>query len=96
MNSEDKMVHQASSLSRTERAAVESLLGRPLTEHESISVQAFSPPQLSDEERQAAIAKLRALFAEANQNLAAAADEDTEEVFEEAMRTSRPNFRQVR
>jgi len=94
------MVRQVASLSRTERAAVESLLGRPLTEHESLSVQAFSPPQLSDEERQAAIAKLQVLFAEANENLAAAADEDakedTEAVFEEAMRSSRPNFRQVR
>lgn len=93
---EGKMVHQASSLSRAERAAVELLLGRPLTEHESISVQAFSPPQFSDEERQAAIAKLQALFAEANQNLADAANEDAEDAFEEAMRSSRLNFRQVR
>lgn len=90
------MLHQAASLSAEKKAAAELLLGRPIADQETISIQAFSPSKMSDEQRLAAIEKLRSLFSEVNQNLAAAADDEAEEVFEEAMRSSRPGFSQVR
>jgi hypothetical protein len=58
------MVHEAKDLTPAERAAAELLLGRPLTDEETISVQAFNATPLSEEQRRRVNAELRRLFAE--------------------------------
>ena len=87
------MIHQARDLSPAQRAAAELLLGRPLDEKESISVQAFEPAPLSEQRRREVSAELRRLFAEVDSNLRPATVGETEEIFTEAMRSSRPEYR---
>ena len=87
------MIHQAKDLSPAERADAELLLGRPLEEQESISVQAFEPADVSEQRRREVSAELQRLFAEVDQNLAPATVDETEEIFSEAMRSSRPGYR---
>jgi hypothetical protein len=90
------MVHQARDLSPEQKAAAELLLGRPLDEQESISVQAFRQPTLSEDRRREVAARLEELFTKANRSLEGASEEEGEEIFTEAMRTSRPNFQTQR
>ncbi|SPF53948.1 hypothetical protein SBA4_5970003 [Candidatus Sulfopaludibacter sp. SbA4] len=87
------MVHQARGLSPEQRAAAELLLGRPLEEKESISVQAFEPAPVSEQRRREVSAELRRLFAEVDSNLRPATVDEVEEIFTEAMRSSRPGYR---
>jgi hypothetical protein len=87
------MVHQARDLSPAQRAAAELLLGRPLDEKESISVQAFEPAPVSEQRRREVSAELRKLLAEVDSNLRQATPAETEEIFTEAMRSSRPGYR---
>ncbi len=87
------MVHQAKDLSPTQRAAAELLLGRPLQEKESISVQAFEPTPVSEQRRREVSAELQRLFAEVDLNLRPARADEVEDVFTEAMRSSRPGYR---
>src|SRR5262245_7966882 len=87
------MIHQVRDLSPEQRAAAELLLGRPLQEKESISVQAFELAQGSEQRRREVSEGLRKLFAEVDLNLRAAAVDEAEEIFTEAMRSSRPGYR---
>ena len=87
------MVHPVRDLSPAQRAAAELLLGRPLDEKESISVQAFELTPVSEERRREVSAELRRLFAEVDLNLRRTAAEEAEETFTEAMRSSRPGYR---
>jgi len=87
------MVHQAKDLSPAQRAAAELLLGRPLQEKESISVQAFDPAPVSEQRRREVSAELQRLFAEVDVNLRPATADEVEDVFTEAMRSSRPGYR---
>jgi len=87
------MVHQASALSPEQRAAAELLLGRPLEEKESISIQAFESAPVSEQRRREVSAELRRLFAEVDSNLRPTAGDEVEEIFTEAMRSSRPGYR---
>lgn len=86
------MVHQAKDLSPEQKAAAELLLGRQIDEQESISVQAFRQPVVSEERRREVAARFEELFAKANRNLEGTSEEEAEEIFVEAMRSSRPNF----
>jgi hypothetical protein len=88
-----RMVHQAKNLSPAQRAAAELLLGRPLQEKESISVQAFDPAPASEQRRREVSAELQRLFAEVDLNLRPATTDEGEDVFTEAMRSSRPGYR---
>jgi Asp-tRNA(Asn)/Glu-tRNA(Gln) amidotransferase A subunit family amidase len=87
------MIHRARDLSPAQRAAVELLLGRPLDEKESISVQAFDPAPMSEERRREVSAELRSLFAEVDLHLRPTTADQAEEIFTEAMRSSRPRYR---
>ncbi len=87
------MIHQAKDLSPEQRAAAEVRLGRPLAERESISVQAFEPASVSEQRRREVSVELRRLFAEVDQNLRPTAVDQTEEIFTEAMQSSRPGYR---
>lgn len=90
------MVHQAKDLSPEQKAAAELLLGRRLEERETVSVQAFSEPPVSDERRREVAARLRELFASVNENLKSTSEQEAEEIFIEAMRSSRPGFKITR
>jgi len=90
------MIHQARDLSPEQRAAAELLLGRPLDEKESISVQAFEPAPVSEQRRSEVTAQLRKLFAEVDLHLCPAQGDEAEEIFTEAMRSSRPGYRSHR
>jgi len=87
------MVHQVSGLSPEQRAAAELLLGRPLEEKESISIQAFESAPVSEQRRREVSAELRRLFAEVDSNLRPTAVDEVEEIFTEAVRSSRPGYR---
>jgi hypothetical protein len=87
------MIHQAKDLSPAQKAAAEVLLGRPLAERESISVQAFEPAAVSEQRRREVSVELRRLFAEVDQNLQPTTVDETEEIFSEAMQSSRPGYR---
>jgi len=87
------MIHQARDLSPAQRAAAELLLGRPLDENESLSVQAFEPAPVSEQRRREVSAELRRLFAEVDRNLRPTTADEAEEIFTEAMRSSRPGYR---
>ena len=87
------MIHQARDLSPAQKAAAEVLLGRPLAESESISVQAFEAAVVSEQRRREVSIELRSLFAEVDQNLRPTTADETEEIFSEAMRSSRPGYR---
>jgi hypothetical protein len=90
------MVREAKDLSIEQRAAAELLLGRPLDEKESISVQAFASGPVSAERRREVRAELRKLFDEVDINLQSTTREEVEETFTEAMRSSRPGYRNHR
>lgn len=87
------MLQHAASLSAEKKAAAELLLGRPISERETISVHAFEVPEASAEQKREVAQKMRDFFADVNENLSKAPPEDSNEVFEEAMRSSRPGFR---
>ncbi|MCC6585630.1 MAG: hypothetical protein IT168_02825 [Bryobacterales bacterium] len=87
------MVHQASELSPEQRAAAELLLGRRLDGGEVLSVQAFSVPQVPAEQRREVKSRLEELFAQVDRNLGRDKAEEAQDVFSEAMRSSRPGFR---
>lgn len=87
------MIQQVRDLSPEQRAAAELLLGRPLEESESISVQAFELARVSEQRRREVSEGLRKLFAEVDRNLRPATVDEAEEIFTEAMRSSRPGYR---
>lgn len=87
------MIHKAKDLSPDQRLLLESLLGRPVTEREAVSVRAFEPPVLSDQRRQEIVAELERLFSEAAASRYSASDDQDENLVTEAMRSTRPNYR---
>ena len=74
------MIRQARDLSPAQKAAAELLLGRPLDENESISVQAFEPAPVSEQQRREISAELRRLFDEVDLNLRPTTAAETEEL----------------
>ncbi len=90
------MIHRANELSSEQRMALESLLGRALSDRENISVRAFEPSPLSDEQRQEILAGLDAYFARIDAKRQAVPDEEAEAIVNEALRSTRPHYRPVR
>jgi hypothetical protein len=90
------MIHKASDLSSEQRMALESLLGRALSDREAVSVRAFEPPPLSDEQRQEILAGLDAYFARIDAKRQSVPDEEAEAIINEALRSTRPHYRPVR
>ncbi len=87
------MIHKAKDLSPDQRVVIESLLGRRVLEDETVSIRAFEPPALSDERRQEIAAQLRKYFADVDAGRKPDFTEDTEEILDEAIRSSRPGYR---
>ena len=87
------MVHKAKDLSPDQKMVVESLLGRRVLEDDAISIHAFEPLMLSQQDRQEVAEKLQNYFAAVDANHKPASPQEIEEAFTEAMRSSRPGYR---
>jgi hypothetical protein len=90
------MIRNAKDLSPEQKTAIESLLGRRLVESEDISVRAFEPSPVSDRRRLEIADDLRKYFAEVDANRKDVSDEEAEEIINEALRSSRPNYQPLR
>ncbi len=90
------MRHRVKDLSPEQKLTVESLLGRPVADNQSVSVKAFTPsPLLTDVERKAAIEKLNKYFARIDANRQPLSDEEEDAIISEALRSVRPGYRPV-
>ena len=92
------MLHHVKDLSPEQRRAVEVLLGRQVSEDESVSIKGIRPsaiirPSLSPEARNEALEKLRRYFAKVDAQRKPVSDEEEEEIINEALRSTRPNYR---
>jgi hypothetical protein len=92
------MLHRVRDLSPEQRHAAEILLGRPVSEDEAVSIKSLGPStiipsKLSPEERIEALKALDERFANAP-GPAVSADEQ-EAVVNEALRSTRPNYRPI-
>jgi hypothetical protein len=87
------MAYLAKDLSPEQRLAIESLLGRSMSEKEAIAIRAYEPAALSSERRAEIIAGLEAYFAALDAAREPASSEEADAIFEESMRQTRPNYR---
>jgi hypothetical protein len=87
------MIRNVKDLSPDQKMAVESLLGRSVTEQETVSVQAFQPPTMSDQGRHEIVGALRQYFAEVDAKRQPISDREAGDIINEAMRNSRPGYR---
>jgi hypothetical protein len=90
---EKAMIREVKDLSPDQRLAIESLLGRPVSEQETVSVHAFEPPPISGQRRREIAEALRQYFAEVDANRQPVSAEQADEIIDEAMRSSRPGYR---
>lgn len=87
------MIHRAKDLSPDQKKLIESLVGRRVLEDETISVQAFETPSISDEKRQHVAEELRKYFAEIDANRQPVSSTEADEIITEAIRSTRPGYR---
>jgi hypothetical protein len=95
------LLHHVKDLSPEERRAVENLLGRPVGEDESVSIKgirpsAIIPAELSPDEREQALEKLRQYFARVDAHCNPLSEAEEDEIINEALRSARPNYRPLR
>ena len=94
------MLHRVKNLSPEQKLTVEDLLGHALSEDESVSIKSIRPSEiipsrLSEEQRKEALEKLRQYFARLDAKRAPVSDEEAEEIINEALRSTRPNYRPI-
>ena len=87
------MIRQAKDLSPDQKAAIESLLGRQVLEHEAISIRAIEPPALSAERKRELAEQLKKYFAEVDARREPGSPEEAEDVIDDAMDSIRPGYR---
>ena len=87
------MTRHVKDLSPDQKMALESLLGRPVSEQETVSVQAFEAPAMSWQRRQEITEALRQYFAEVDSKRQPVSAEEADDIINEAMRNSRPGYR---
>ena len=87
------MIRDVKDPSPDQKMAVETLLGRPVSEQETVSVQAFQPPAISDQRRREIVESLRQYFAEVDAKRRPVSAEEADDIINEAMRSSRPGYR---
>jgi hypothetical protein len=85
------MAFFAKDLSPEQRLAIESLLGRSVSEKEAIAICAYEPPAISPARRAEVLAGLEAHLGALNAARQPTSPDEAEAVFEEAMRLTRPN-----
>src|SRR6185369_9787941 len=77
------MLHKAGDLSYEQKMALESLLGRAISDRETVSVRAFESPPLSDEQQQEVLDGLDAYFARIDAQRPPLSDEEAEAILDE-------------
>ena len=87
------MIHKAKDLSPDQKVLIESLLGRRVLEGEAISIRAFEPPFISDEQRREVAEELRKYFAEVDASRKPVSADEADEIITEALRSTRPGYR---
>lgn len=94
------MLHQVKDLSPEQRQAVESLLGRPVGLDESVVIKSVRSsatilPRLSSREGADVLEKLRQYFAKVDAQRKPVSEAEEEEIIDEALRSTRPNYRPI-
>jgi hypothetical protein len=87
------MILDVKDLSPDQKTVVESLLGRPVSERETVSIQAFEPPAISDLRRQEIAHALGQYFAEVDAKRQPVSGDEADDIVNEAMRSTRPGYR---
>jgi hypothetical protein len=92
------MTHLVKDLSLEQKTAVESLLGRSISEDEAVSVKALKPAaivpsQLTESQRSAALEKLDSYFARVDAQRQPVSEEEEDSIINEALRSTRPGYR---
>lgn len=87
------VAYLAKDLSPEQRIAIESLLGRTVSEREAVTIRAYEPPVVSLQRRGEIIAGLESYFSTLDAARTPTDPSEADEVFAEAMRQSRPNFK---
>ena len=91
------MIHNARDLSPDQKLAVESLLGRSISDEEEISVRALQATEgVSPQRRAEILAALKAHFAKVDAQRLPVSAEEADNIINEALRTTRPDYRPVR
>jgi hypothetical protein len=90
------MIHKAKDLSSEQRLAIESLLGRAIAEQEEISIRTLPETlPVSAERRRVIIEELRKHFAAVDAQRQPVSPQEADEIINEALRSTRPNYRPV-
>lgn len=89
------MVHKVKDLSPEQRGAIEGLLGKRISGQDEVSVRVLSPGP-SPESRREILSGLETHFTEIDQQRRPVTPEEAEEILNEALRSTRPNYRPVR
>jgi hypothetical protein len=90
------MIHKAKDLSSEQRIAIESLLGRAIAEQEEISIRTLPETlPVSAERRLAIIEELRKHFAAVDAQRQPVSPQEADEIINEALLSTRPNYRPV-
>jgi hypothetical protein len=87
------MICNATDLSPGQKAALETLLGRPVLDGEAVSIRTFEPATVSHQRKLEIANELREYFAEVDASRRPVSDEETEDIINEAMGSVRPGYR---
>lgn len=87
------MIRNASDLTPTERAALETLLGRHVRDGESVSLRTFEQANVPAQQRVEVVNELKKYFAEIDSARKPATEAEQEQAITEAMRSVRPGYR---
>jgi hypothetical protein len=91
------MIHKARDLSPEQRIAIESLIGQSLSEQDDVSVRKLSSiRQLEPETRQQILDGLDKYFARIDARHQSASEAAADEIIDEALRSTRPDYRPIR
>jgi len=88
------MIIETAELAPHQKAAIEEILGRPLLDHDAVSVHTVSVPTAA--ERQAATEELRSFLNDPGRPRPNCSDEELGDAITEAMRSVRPSYRPMR
>jgi hypothetical protein len=90
------MLRKVTDLSAEERAVIEKLLGRPIGDRELVFIDVCLPPATTQEERDEVVERLKRLFDEMDAYRQPVSPVEEEEIIDEALRSTRPNYRPIR
>jgi hypothetical protein len=90
------MIRNAEDLSPDQKIIIEGLLGRCVLDGEAISVRAIERPTLDDEQRAELLRGLEAYFEQVDKNRQDVSPEEANAIIDEALRSTRPDYRSVR